>query len=253
MASPMRLLIPALAMLAPAAVSAQAPPRAPGPAISPAEILLFETDHLAGIKTPAVLVYQFSKVSNIEAGFRDKIQLDLAGSDGKISATLHFLSGTHKQDIPALESARGNPVLLGFLERDITEMARLTGGSAAYFRKRIRMALADQAQVSSQSITYQGRAVAAQTVRIQPYRHDPMHARFEAYVRKTYTFIVSKQVPGELYQLSSSLANGGGASATASTRVAMRGANANGKAPGSASLPEIDETLTLSSVAYPEH
>jgi hypothetical protein len=264
MESPMRPLLLTLAMLAPAAVCAQAAPRATAPAISQAETLLFETDHLAGIKTPAVLVYQFSKVSNIEPGFRDKIQLDLAGGDGKTRATLHFLSGTHKQDIPALDSARGNPVLLGFLERDIAEMARLTGGSAAYFRKRIRMALADKAQVSSQSIAYQGKAVAAQTVRIQPYLRDPMHARFEPYVRKTYTFVVSKQVPGGVYQLSSSLANGGGAalaggsvagrapSGTTPTPIAARGANANGKVAGSAPLPEIDETITLASVAYPE-
>ena len=262
------LLVLLLSGQAAAQADAKAPSRA-GPesaAVSPAETLLFETDHLARIKPPAVLVYDFRKVSNVEPGFSDKVSLDLADSKGKTSATLHFLSGAHKHDIPALENAHGNPVLLGFLERDIAEMKRLTGGSAAYFRKRIRMALAEGAQLSAQSISFQGKSVPAQAVRIQPYLNDPMHARFEPYVHKTYIFIVSEQVPGGVYQLRSSLEHGGGravASRTAAVVTEAGGTTADattakGKptarqaAPGTGKpLPSIDETLTLVGVSHP--
>jgi hypothetical protein len=244
----------------------------PGPAaaqaVSPAETLLFETDHLARIKPPAVLVYEFRKVSNVELGFSDKVRLDLASGKGKTSATLQFLSGAHKHDIPALEEAHGNPVLLGFLERDIAEMKRLTGGSTAYFRKRIRMALAEGAQLSPQTISYQGKSLPAQAVRIQPYLDDPMHARFEPYVHKTYTFVVSEQVPGGIYQVRSSLENGSGkavagadSARTAPAAPSAKAAAAAAPAPGGgapaprpgAPLPAIDETLTLVSVAQPGH
>jgi hypothetical protein len=218
-----------------------------GAAISPAETLLFETDHLARIEAPAVLIYAFRKVSNVEPGFSDQVQLDLASSNGKTSATLHFLSGARRQDIPALENAHGNPVLLGFLERDISEMKRLTGGSTAYFRKRIRMALAEHAQIATQTISYAGRALAAQTVRIQPYLDDPMHARFEPYVHKTYTFIVSDQVPGGVYQVRSSLASQAGRIVAA--RASGAAVSAAGKAAGP--MPAIDETLTLVSSTHP--
>jgi hypothetical protein len=262
-------------------IQGSAAAQAPVPVISPAETLLFETDHLARIKPPAVLVYEFRKVSNVEAAFSDKVQLDLTDSHGKTSTTLHFLSGKHTHETPTLEDAHGNPVLLGFLERDIAEMKRLTGGSVAYFRKRIRMALAESAQVSAQTISYEGKSLPAQLVRIQPYMHDPMHARFEPYVHKTYTFIVSEQVPGGLYQLRSSLANGGGntvagavsktaattprvstlAAADAATAgtgtnnataspAAVRGPAAVGQG-RTAVLPSIDETLTLVSIAHP--
>ncbi|WP_379793293.1 hypothetical protein [Massilia norwichensis] len=200
--------------------------------ISPAETLLFETEHLARVRVPATLVYAFRKESNVEPGFKDEVRLELAKVNGKLNATLHFLTGVHKQDIPALEEAHGNPVLLGFLEHDIAEMKRLTGGSTAYFRKRIRMALAEGAQVSLQPITYQGKTVQAQAVRIQPYLNDPMHARFEKYLRKTYTFILSEQVPGSLYQLHSSLGK------PETVRTGTQPADA----------PVIDETLTLISV-----
>lgn len=244
------------------------PGRAAAQAVSPAETLLFETDHLARIKPPAVLVYEFRKVSNVESGFSDKVRLDLASSQGKISATLHFLSGTHKHDIPALEEAHGNPVLLGFLERDIAEMKRLTGGSTAYFRKRIRMALAEGAQVSTQSISYQGQSVSAQAVRIQPFLNDPMHARFEPYVYKSYTFVVSEQVPGGIYQVRSSLENknskaaaGGDSARPAAAPAPAKEASAATPALGRATqearpggpAPAIDETLTLVSVAQPGH
>jgi len=245
-----------LAVLVPHAAGAQT-----GPApVSQAETLLFETDHLAHLQTPALLVYDFRKVSNVEQGFSDKVSVDVASNQGKTNATLHFLSGAHRHDVPAVESAHGNPVLLGFLERDIAEMKRLTGGSTAYFRKRIRMALAEAAEVSKQTITYQGKPLPAQAIRIQPYLDDPMHARFEPYVHKTYVFIVSDQVPGGVYQLRNSLANpdrmaaGARTPATAAARDAPAGkpaAEAGQGKPGAA-LPAIEETLTLVSVAHPK-
>jgi hypothetical protein len=207
--------------------------------VSPAETLLFEIDHLGALKAPATLVYDFRKVSNVEPGFSDKVELDLSENQGKRRAALHFLSGERKRDLPAVDDVRGNPVLLGFLERDIAEMRRLTGGSATYFRKRIRMALADRARVTGQALNYGGRKLQGQAVRIQPYLDDPMRGRFERYVHKTYTFVVSEQVPGGVYQLSTSLANPGaraqaGAGATAGTVT-----------------PVIEETLTLVKVGHP--
>jgi hypothetical protein len=223
----MRLFASFVMLAALAAGTAAAQP------VSPAETLLFETDHLARLKAPATLVYAFRKESNVEPGFRDEVRLDLARVNGKLSATLHFLSGEHKQDIPALEEAHGNPVLLGFLEHDIADMKRLTGGSTSYFRKRIRMALAQGAEVTRQTIAFQGQTVQAQAVRIQPYLNDPMHARFEKYLHKTYTFIFSDQVPGGLYRLHTSLGT--------PEMVRTAAAPTDG--------PVIEETLTLTGVA----
>jgi len=213
-----------------------------------AETLLFETDHLARVEPPAVLVYEFHKVSNVEPGFSDKVQLDVAGSKGKVSATLHFLSGKNRHDLPALQEAHGNPVLLGFLERDIAEMKRLTGGSTAYFRKRLRMALAESAQVSPQSIAYRGKTLPAQAVRIQPYLDDPLHARFEQYVNKTYTFIVSDQVPGGIYQLRSSLAN----RARQQPGTTVAGSGEGGIAPGRTATTPVMEAKASKDVAANE-
>jgi hypothetical protein len=226
--------------------------------VSPAEVLLFETDHLARMKAPATLVYEFRKLSNVEPTFTDSVQLDVSRSKGQLRAVLHFLSGERKRDLPMVDDVHGNPVLLGFLERDIAEMKRLTGGSAMYFRKRIRMALANGAQVTPQRITYQGKAIQGQAVRIQPYVDDPLHARFENYVRKTYTFVISDAVPGGVYRVHTSLANAGvatpgtAASPAAASGAAPPGDTRPGAAAPGAAMPVIDETLTLVEVADPQ-
>ena len=248
--------------------------------VSPAEALLFETDHLAKLKAPATLVYEFRKLSNVEPAFTDNVQLDVSRSKGQVHAALRFLSGKRMHAMPDIDDAHGNPVLLGFLEHDIADMRRLTGGAVNYFRKRIRMALSDKAQVTPQRILYQGKTVDANAIRIQPYLDDPLHARFEKYVRKTYTFVLSDAVPGGLYQVRTSLENtadGRSPAGTVVARIAAQGAPVSGMAqagmaqagaaapiavapatppPGAAApgavMPVIDETLTLVKVVAPQ-
>lgn len=222
--------------------------------VSLAEVLLFETDHLAKTEAPATLVYEFRKRSNVEPAFTDSVELEVSRSKGKMHAALHFFSGKRRRDLPEVDDAHGNPVLLGFLEHDIAEMKRLTGGSVTYFRKRIRMALAETAQVTSQRITYQGKTVEGKVVRVQPYLDDPLHARFENYVRKTYTFVLSDAVPGGLYQVSTSLANserGRPATGTVVARTAAAGPATPGAAAPGAAIPVIEEALTLVKVVAP--
>jgi hypothetical protein len=223
--------------------------------ISAAETLLFETDHLAKMPAPATLVYEFRKLSNIEPAFTDSVQLDVSRNKGQVHAALRFLSGARRHAMPEIDDARGNPVLLGFLEHDIAEMRRLTGGSVTYFRKRIRMALADSAQVTPQRITYQGKTVDGKAVRIQPYLDDPLHARFENYVRKTYTFVLSDAVPGGLYQVSTSLANTADSRppspGTVVARTAVSGASATGSAPPGAAAPGKAGTGIVAGKAAP--
>ena len=222
--------------------------------VSPAEVLLFETDHLAQMKAPATLVYEFRKLSNVEPAFTDSVQLDISRKAGQLHAALRFLTGERRHAVPEMDDAHGNPVLLGFLEHDIAEMKRLTGGSVTYFRKRIRMALADSAQVTPQRISYGGKTVDGKAVRIQPYLDDPLHARFERYVRKTYTFLLSDGVPGGIYQVSTSLASTEGGRPPPGTVVA-RTAAAGGTAPGAAmsgtAAPGSAAPTTASGVAQP--
>ncbi len=99
--------------------------------------------------------------------------------------------------------AEGNPAILYFLERDIREMQRLTGGKANYFRKRIRMAVYEGASMRRLTLPYRGRLVAVQEISIAPYRDDPNRARYEKLANKEYVFLLSDAVPGGLYAIRS--------------------------------------------------
>ena len=165
---------------------------------SAAEQALFVTNHLNALKPSTTLHYRFRKSGSLEPGFEDSAAIALtAQPDGKCcAAAAEFLSGPRRLALPEIEAAQGNPLILYFLERDIREMQRLTKGQPSYFRKRIRMAVADAAKIADVTLPYQGRNVAAREITITPYADDPLRARFEQLVNKRYVFTLSDAVPG---------------------------------------------------------
>jgi hypothetical protein len=181
--------------------------------ISAAETLLFQTNQWHQVHRPVALRYAYKKVSSVEPGFDDEVRVDVTRihSDGSAAVALHFLTGARNVKVADLDHAQANPALLGFLERDIAEMKRLTGGATNYFRKRIRLALADGALMRPVKFTYQGRQLEGQEVTVQPYLNDPLHERFKQYVAKRYVFILSRQVAGGVYQIRTSASAGAAA------------------------------------------
>ena len=172
--------------------------------ISVPEKLLFQSNHFGSIKQPTKIKYIYRQEAAAPDAFSDDVSVEVVkpNADGTAEIAARFLSGTHEIPIPTIDHAQGNPAILGFLERDIAEMKRLTGGATAYYRKRIRLALAaPNVPVRKIDVTYQGRQVAAQEITIRPYVDDPLKDRFGKLAGKTYVFIVSDAVPGSLYKV----------------------------------------------------
>ena len=199
---------------------------------SPAERALFMTDHLGGLATPTTLKYTFRKSGSLEEAFEDKVIVALKAQPKAkcCTATTEFLGGARRVKLPEVESAPGNPVILHFLERDIHEMQRLTKGQPNYFRKRIRMAVFQGAQIADIEVSYGGKMVAAQQIMISPYSEDPLRARYEKLADKQYVFTMSKDVPGGIYAI---------------------GARVNGASPGA--LPLIIEEIVLDPTTASSH
>lgn len=172
-------------------------------AYSPAERALFMTDHLGSARAPTTLRYTYRKSGSLEESFEDKVTVTLkAQPQGQCcTATTEFLGATRRVRLPEIESARGNPVILHFLEHDVREMQRLTKGPPSYFRKRIRMAVFQAAKVTDTEVPYGGATVAAQQVLIAPYADDPLRARYEKVADKQYSFVLSAEVPGGVYAI----------------------------------------------------
>lgn len=192
-------MIRSLSMLVCAcALSLPGGPAAAANEFSAAEQALFVTNHLAAQKLSTTLHYRFRKSGSLEPGFDDTATIALSAQpDGKCcAAAAAFLSGPRRLALPEIEAAQGNPVILYFLERDIREMERLTKGKANYFRKRIRIAVAEAATIREVTLPFDGRNVVAREISITPYADDPLRARFEQLINKRYVFTLSEAAPG---------------------------------------------------------
>ena len=168
---------------------------------SQAEKLLFMSNQLSGVKPASTLRYSFRKTGSFEDGFEDSVVLSFdKQADGTCcSVKSDFFTGTRRLPLPDAPMAEGNPVLLHFLERDITEMKRLTKGSLNHFRKRIRMAAYQEATVRDTSFRYQNKTITGKEISFSPYLDDPNRPKYEKFVRKQYRFLLSDAVPGGVY------------------------------------------------------
>jgi hypothetical protein len=179
--------------------------------LSAAEKALFTTNQLGNVKPPTTLRYSFRKSGSLEEGFVDKVALALSAQAGGAccNANGQFLTGARQMSLPEIEDAKGNPVILYFLEHDIREMNRLTKGPQNYFRKRIRMAVFQGATLKPVSLRYRGREVAGQEIAITPYVDDPNRYRYEKLAGKEYRFMLSGAVPGGVYGIRTQIGSGG--------------------------------------------
>lgn len=192
-------------------------------AVSAAEQRIFLAPHLQGLLPGTVLRYAFAHGGTLEPGYTGTLELQLrAGANGRCcDASASFPEAQGPRSMPLVEGASANPVILYFLEHDLREMQRLTRGQMNHFRRRIRLALAEDARSDDTRVRWQGRELPAQRLQVSPYLEDPMRNRFEQYAAKRYEFVLA-DVPGGVVQL----------------RTLLPGAQ-------SGQPPLLEETLTL--------
>lgn len=192
------LLFAALACLLPVTcvVAADQP-------ISEAEKQLFVTNHMKNVRSPSTLRYHFEKSGSLEEGYQDDATMRVekgTSAKGKM-VKVTYLTGKNNFKLPDLPDAEGNPIILFYLEKELAEMKRLTGGSPNYYRKRIRLALVDEASVKPVTIRYEGKDIKGSEIRISPYVNDLARSRYEKFAEKYYVFTLSDQIPGGVYQM----------------------------------------------------
>lgn len=182
-----------------------------GDEISAAEQRVFLDQHLHNIRAAAALQYSFTQKGAEKDSFTDQVVLKVgAGAPDKRELKVDFLSGPRKLQLATVEGGTGNPVILYFLERDIRDMHDRLGGQEAFFRKRIRLALAERATVKPVKLSFAGRMVEGNEVTIKPYVDDPLKDRLRQFVTKTYVFTLSDAIPGGVHELRTHVDAAGG-------------------------------------------
>lgn len=174
---------------------------------SEAERLLFTGDHFKSLSSATKIDYEYRKRGSLEEEFTDTVRVAVSAkkASGGRDVKVDFLTGNRRLELPEVQDASGNPLILFFLEREVREMNRLTGGSSNYYRKRIRIAFAEAAQVKQSTLTVAGKPVQAREIHIAPYREDPARSRYEKFAEKTFVLTLSDQVPGSVVEMRSEL------------------------------------------------
>lgn len=172
------------------------------PPLSPAQIALFETPHLASVRQPLWLDYDFQREETGRATVRDRISLEIrrVGADGRHDVYPEFLTGERRIAYPPALGFLGNPLLIFALDRDTRELAAATGGSQHWFRARFRTALLNGAplQHSEATVAGQPQRVEATRIEVEPFGNERRAGRFQAL---RYVFILSDAVPGGIVEI----------------------------------------------------
>lgn len=170
----------------------------PSQQITAAEQLVFTTDHMHGVAPQTELDYAMA-VTGGDAPGADTVRV-LVSSEGNAKGDAQVSDHSGAVTLPT-EGLPCNPVIIYFLERDISEMSALTGGQRRYFQKRLRLALAAGPEITAVTRRIDGKAVAVRRIVVQPYLHDPNAQRFERYTGKRYTFEIADALPGQVVQI----------------------------------------------------
>ena len=173
------------------------------PGFSEINNILFDSAHLDNINTPGVLTYKYSKESVLDDSREDTIKVTVSNirNTGRRDLAFEFFTGKYNRPYEAMENQRGNGVFVLFLEYDVHEMNRLTGGEWRYFQRKLRWAFAEGAEKKEVEIPYNGKTVKGVQYIVQPYVNDPKNQRYKLYAGKYYIFTLSEAIPGEIYQV----------------------------------------------------
>lgn len=181
----------------------------PPPSLSPAQVALFETPHLASIRNPLWLDYAFRREEAGRPTVTDRISLEVrhVREDGRRDVYPEFLTGERRIAYPPALGFLGNPLLIFALDRDTRELSAATGGSMNWFRGRFRMALLDRATLEHGQAAAAGQAAPVEATRIEvtPFDHERRAGRFQTL---RYVFTLSDAVPGGIVEIRSTVSGG---------------------------------------------
>ena len=189
--------------LVPLALLAAAPARAADTVADK----VFGAGLMTNVTAPEMLRYRY-ELSGVTMAqpYDAPVTVDVrqVAPDGDKQVWFDMFEGQNHRAFGPMDSREQNPLVIIFLQRDVTEMGNLTGGNAFYFQQQIRQAFNAPAEVSPLAVEVDGHEVQATRVVIRPFQNDPQIERFPKFKDKAYEFVVAPELPGGLYRIATS-------------------------------------------------
>lgn len=165
---------------------------------------VFGADLLAPVTAPASFRYRYElKGTLVPEASSSEVRMEVrsVAADGVKQVHFDLFEGTGRRALGPVQAREQNPLVLVFLQRDVSRMGRMTGGTPEYFRQRIRAAFNGPAEVEPVTVDLEGAPEPATRVVIHPFRGDPEIARFRQFEDKSYEFVVAPAIPGGLWRI----------------------------------------------------
>lgn len=161
--------------------------------------LLFKTGTLDEFTLGRQLVYD-RKVGNSlkpETEDRDTGKIVLSFADGQVpEAHLKFTRDGKYRNLGTFPAGVGNPIIMYFVETVVRDMAETAGGSPFYIRNRLKEALIQPAEISSDHAVIVGETVETVDVTMHPFRDNPNADRMHGFDSLEMTVRMSNDTPG---------------------------------------------------------
>lgn len=169
---------------------------------------VFEAGFLKDLKAPATFRYRYEvRGDTIRQAPASEIVMEVREVKPDGSKVVHFDLYDGQRQAGPMEAREQNLVVLAFLQRDVSQMANLTGGAAGYFQQQIRRSFNDPAVEDEIQVEVAGKPVQARRLVIKPFVADPNIERFPQFREKAYEFVVAEAVPGGIYRLATRTPN----------------------------------------------
>lgn len=175
--------------------------------------LLFESKHLELLNKGTEASYRIQRtVSDAKMlgdPFSDDIKIGVNAVDveGKRDVVIKIFTGERARDPRVETGMTGNPILVFFLDRAVSNFALVGGGNRNYLKQQFRDALRDKADIQKTTVEFGGKSVDAYRVSVAPYVEDKNARRMLGYETSIFTFVVSEAIPGYFVELVSTFAS----------------------------------------------
>ena len=173
--------------------------------------LIFNTRHLDLVGKGTGVTYKFEHSVTDEKlmgkPFADdiKLQVNDVNGDGQRVLDVTVFTGERQRPVQNYDGLTINPVFIWFLDKCVENYRLVSGGKQPYLKGRMRDAFLDKAEVEPAKFEFGGKTVDGFKITIAPFATDPNKHKMQGFENSKFSFLLSKDIPGYFYELSSDI------------------------------------------------
>ncbi len=173
--------------------------------------LIFQNRHLDLVQKGATVAYKFEHAVSDEKlmgkSFTDDIKIAVTdvNATGQRILDVTVFTGDRQRPVQNYDGLTINPVFIWFLDKCVENFRTVAGGKQPYLKGRMKEAFVEKPTLEDVKIEFGGKTIDAKKVTIEPFATDPNKHKMQGYENSKFSFVMSKDIPGYFYELTSEM------------------------------------------------